>query len=95
MENSKIKKSNGISRNSFDVRVGNAIRELRKLNNLNQCEFAKSDDLTERICSAKTLGRIERGEISPQINTINELLLANDITFEEFARILAQKDKPA
>jgi putative transcriptional regulator len=65
--------------NDFNKKFGNRLREIRKANKLSQQELAREIGMT-----FNTISSIERGKISPKLDTIVKLALALDISLEDF-----------
>jgi len=87
---SNTKETKDIHQGKFAIEVGQAIKKLRKQNNLSQYEFAECGSV-EVICSVKTLGRIERGETNASLRLVSKLLFANGMTLADLEQAMSSK----
>lgn len=65
-------------------RIGERIRSLRKSKSMSQEELAEKVDVHYTY-----IGQVERGEKNLSIGTLEKVLAALDITFDEFFRYMS------
>ena len=72
----------------FAIKLGNRIRELRKIKGVSQLELAYDMDM-----SMNTISGIELGKISPKIETLRKIAEKLNVSMSElfeFSKILPQ-----
>jgi XRE family transcriptional regulator, regulator of sulfur utilization len=67
-------------------KIGERIRELRNIKGLTQEELAHQASLHDR-----SLGRFERGEMNPSLESLVNITKALDVTLEEFFSLVDPK----
>jgi transcriptional regulator with XRE-family HTH domain len=67
--------------NQLDIAIGTSLREMRESRNFNAKELAEAADV-----SAAMISRIENGQVSPSISTLNALSDALDMPVVSFFR---------
>ena len=73
----------------FAIKLGNRIRELRKIKGVSQLELAYDMDM-----SMNTISGIELGKISPKIETLRKIAEKLNVTPEEIAMALDAIQSP-
>ena len=79
---------NAMTDDDFAIKLGNRIRELRKIKGVSQLELAYDMDM-----SMNTISGIELGKISPKIETLRKIAEKLNVSMSElfeFSKILPQ-----
>ena len=79
---------NAMTDDDFAIKLGNRIRELRKIKGVSQLELAYDMDM-----SMNTISGIELGKISPKIETLRKIAEKLHVSMSElieFSKILPQ-----
>lgn len=72
----------------FAIKLGNRIRELRKIKGVSQLELAYDMDM-----SMNTISGIELGKISPKIDTLKKIAEKLNINIGELFEFLKHRHK--
>ncbi|MBT5188027.1 MAG: helix-turn-helix transcriptional regulator [Kordiimonadaceae bacterium] len=73
--------------NTIDMAIGASLKELRESRNLNAKQLAENANV-----SAAMISRIENGQVSPSISTLNALSEALDVPVVSFFRETTSSD---
>ena len=88
MENNSVQNwSSQLEYQSIDLKFGNAVKSLRKK------EIISQENLAHLAKIDRThMGRIERGNVSPSLKTMNQIALALDVKLGHLLSNQQQQD---